>query len=170
MECSRLPAMKPEIIFKYPLNNTKNLEINNLIASICFPNGIKVCYNENNPYIIEDYTTSIINQKSERYYMMNYHFYLQIPNDIYLKEYEMTSLKYYLKQYGDRFIELSENELNDEIINSIQKVFEISQDLGLRDKVYVPFCICLISKYPYVQEMKNCLQSIYTIIKKEKKY
>ena len=102
--------------------------------------------------------------------MMNYHFYLQIPNDIYSKEYEMTSLKYYSKQYGDRFIELSENELNDEKMNSIQEVLEISQDLGFRDKVYVPFCICLISKYPYVQEMKNCLQSIYTIIKKEKKY
>ena len=84
-ECSRLPPMKPEITFKYPLNNINSLEINNLIASICFQNGIKVCYNENNLNIIEDYATSIINQKSERYYMMNYHFYLKIRNDIYSK-------------------------------------------------------------------------------------
>ena len=40
-ECSKLPAMKPEIIFRYPLQDTKTLELNNLAATICFPTGIK---------------------------------------------------------------------------------------------------------------------------------
>jgi len=43
-ECSLLPAMKPEIIVRYPLKDTKTLELNNLAATICFPTGIKVCY------------------------------------------------------------------------------------------------------------------------------
>ena len=43
-ECSKLPGMKPEIIFRYPLKDTKTLELNNLAATICFPTGIKVCY------------------------------------------------------------------------------------------------------------------------------
>ena len=38
--------MQPEIIYKYPKEDIKGLEINNLAASICFPNGIKMCYEE----------------------------------------------------------------------------------------------------------------------------
>ena len=62
-ECSKLPSMKPEIIFRYPLKDTKTLELNNLAATICFPTGIKVCYNESGPGFIKDYVTSITNQK-----------------------------------------------------------------------------------------------------------
>ena len=83
-ECSKLPAMKPEIIFRYPLQDTKTLELNNLAATICFPTGIKVCYNEEGgPNIIKDYVTSITNQKGERYYMMTYHFYVKLEIDDY---------------------------------------------------------------------------------------
>ena len=34
-ECSSLPAMMPEIVARYPLKDTKNLELNNLAATIC---------------------------------------------------------------------------------------------------------------------------------------
>ena len=47
--CSSLPAMQPEIIYRYPQKDTKSLELNNLAASICFPSGIKICYEEENP-------------------------------------------------------------------------------------------------------------------------
>ena len=47
--CSILPAMRPEIIFRYPLKDTKTLELNNLAATICFPTGIKICYNQRKP-------------------------------------------------------------------------------------------------------------------------
>ena len=88
-ECSKLPAMKPEIIFRYPLQDTKTLELNNLAATICFPTGIKVCYDETNgPNVIKDYVTSITNQKGERYYMMTYHFYIKLDIDNYQKRYE----------------------------------------------------------------------------------
>ena len=98
--CSKLPAMKPEIIFRYPLQDTKTLELNNLAATICFPTGIKVCYDENGPKkIIKDYVTSITNQKGERYYMMNYHFYLKYPNDDYHKQFTETTLKYNLRKF-----------------------------------------------------------------------
>ena len=165
--CSKLPAMKPEIIFRYPLQDTKTLELNNLAATICFPTGIKVCYDENGPKkIIKDYVTSITNQKGERYYMMNYHFYLKYPNDDYHKQFTETPLKYNLRKFGDAFIGLSEEELTEDIINVIQENLEFSQELGFRDYVFVPYCLCLISKYPYVQEMEKCLRCIYTIISK----
>ena len=164
-ECSKLPAMKPEIIFRYPLQDTKTLELNNLAATICFPTGIKVCYNEvDGPNPIKDYVTSITNQKGERYYMMTYHFYLKYNIDDYQKKYEEHPLKYNLSKFADAYTSLSEEELTEDKINEIQELLLFSQELGNRDIIFVPFCICLISKYPYVKEMQKCLNSIYTIL------
>ena len=163
-ECSSLPSMKPEIIARYPLKDTKTLELNNLAATICFPTGIKVCYSEEGPTTINDYVTPITNQKGERYYMMTYHFYHKIMNDAYSKLYEMHPLKHHLMKFGDSYLNMSEEEMDEKITNQIQENLEKSQELGFRDYVYVPYCICLISKYRYVSEMKKCLQSIYTMI------
>ena len=164
-ECSKLPAMKPEIIFRYPLQDTKTLELNNLAATICFPTGIKVCYDENNgPNLIKDYVTSITNQKGERYYMMTYHFYIKYSINEYQKRYEEHPLKYNLSKFADAYTSLSEEELTEDKINEIQEVLFFSQELGNRDIIFVPFCICLISKYPYVKEMEKCLSSIYTML------
>ena len=164
-ECSKLPGMKPEIIFRYPLEDTKALELNNLAATICFPTGIKVCYEEiKQPKEIKDYVTSITNQKGERYYMMTYHFYLRMDTEDYNKQYKENPLKYNLRKFGDAFIGLSEEELTDDIISLIQDNLQWNQELANREIVSIPFCICLISKYPYVQEMKACLKSIYTIL------
>jgi len=167
-ECSKLPGMKPEIIFRYPLKDTKTLELNNLAATICFPTGIKVCYNENDePKGIKDYVTSITNQKGERYYMMTYHFYLKMDAVDYSNQYEKNPLKYNLFKFADAYTGLSEEELTEEMINEVQNNLEWNQELANREIVYIPYCICLISKYPYVHEMKSCLKSIYTILNNE---
>ena len=163
-ECSSLPSMKPEIILRYPLEDTKTLELNNLAATICFPTGIKVCYSENEPEMIKDYVTPITNQKGERYYMMTYHFYLKMANDIYSKNYEMHPLKHHLMKFADNYLNMSEEEMGEEVTEQIQKNLEQAQELGFRDFVFVPFSICLISKYPYVFQMKKCLQSIYCLL------
>ena len=167
-ECSNLPAMQPEIIMRYPLEDTKTLELNNLAATICFPTGIKVCYSDpdlNEPADIKDYVTSITNQKGDRYYMMTYHFYYRIPNDKYINLYEVNPLKYYSQKYLDAVSYLSEEEyINKE--KEIQDKVDESEKLISMESVCVPFCICLISKYPYVEEMKKCLQAIYELLLK----
>ncbi len=160
-ECSILPAMKPEIITRYPLEDTKNLELNNLAATICFPTGIKTCYSENNPCMVKDYVTPITNQKGERYYMMTYHFYLKVMNDFYIKLYENYPLKHHLMKFSENYSKYEEIEQKEK---EIEKELELCTEFGFREYVYVPYCICLISKYPYVIEMKKCLQSIYTLI------
>ena len=167
-ECSKLPAMKPEIIMRYPLKDTKNLEMNNLAASICFPTGIKVCYSEGTPSLIKDYVTPITNQKGERYYMITFHFYKIYTRNEYDKKYEMHPLKHHLMRFGDAYISLSEQELTQEKINEIQDSLELCQELGFRDYLYVPFCLSIISKYPYVNEIIICLKSIYRILSNDK--
>ena len=163
-ECSSLPSMKSEIIYRYPLKDTKTLELNNLAATICFPTGIKVCYNEKGPGLVDDYVTRITNQKGERYYMITFHFYLEMDNYNYGEKYEMHPLKDYLRRFADDYLDMTESALNKEK-EKIEKDLKQAQDFGLRDFVYIPFCICLISKYSYVDEIKKCLQSIFYIIK-----
>ena len=167
-ECSTFPAMRPEIIIRYPLTDTKNLELNNLAATICFPTGIKVCYSEEEPKnMIDDYLTSITNQKGERYYMMTYHFYQKIGNNEYTKNYEMHPLKDHLMKFGDSYLTLSEDGFTDKIIKQVQDTLELCQELGFRDYVYVPFCLSIISKYPFSYEMTRCLQSIFNVFSEE---
>ena len=167
-ECSTFPAMKPEIIMRYPLNDSKNLELNNLAATICFPTGIKVCYSEEEPTnMIDDYLTTITNQKGERYYMMTYHFYQKINNNEYTKNYEMHPLKNHLQKFGDSYLTLSDEGFTEKIIKKVQETLELCQELGFRDYVYVPFCLSIISKYPYGYEMTRSLQSILNVMSEE---
>ena len=168
-KCSVFNAMKPEIIMRYPLEDTKNLELNNLAATICFPTGIKVCYNEEPPTnMIDDYLTSITNQKGERYYMMTFHFYQKITNSEYSKKYEMHPLKNHLMKFGDSYSTLNDQGFTDKIVKKVQETLDLCEELGFRDYVYVPFCLCIISKYPYAYEMTRCLQSIFNILSEEK--
>jgi hypothetical protein len=81
----------------------------------------------------------------------------------------MHPLKHHLMKFGDSYLNLNDEQMNKDIIDKIQQKLEKAQAFGFRDCVYVPYCICLISKYPYVNEMKKCLQSIYTLIAKNLK-
>ena len=164
-ECSELPPMKPEIIFRYPLKDNKNLELNNLAATICFPAGIKMCYSEDSlPQKIEDYVAQITNQKGERYYMRTFHFYEKMSNIDFSKNYEINPLKHHLKKFGDEYLFLTDAQYTEEITKKIENILAFCEGLGFRDIVYIPCCLCLISKYPYISELDKCLETIYRIL------
>ena len=157
--CSSLPAMQPEIIYRYPQKDTKNLELNNLAASICFPSGIKICYEEENPIeTVKNYSSSITNQQGDRYYMVTYHFFYKILNGQFVTKYSMYPIKYQTMKFCNDFYETIEND--NELQEQISKKLEEYGELNFREAVYVPFCISLISKYPYFNQMEKCLESI----------
>ena len=165
-DCSELPSMKPEIILRYPLTDTQNLELNNLAATICFPTGIKICFDEKEkPKQIMDYITQITNQKGERYYMTTFHFYKKMQNNIFLSKYKSNPLKHHLSKFTEAFLYLRDEEYTEEITAKIQNKLEFCQNLANREYVYIPCCLCLISKYPYTLEIEKCLDTIYNIMK-----
>ena len=161
-QCSMLPAMQSEIIYRYPLKDTKTLELNNLAATICFPTGIKVCYEEDPPETVKNYSTPITNQQGDRYYMMTFHFYFKLLNSEYGKLYEMHPLKHHLMKFADSYLGL--DDLDKKTKKNIEENLALCQDLGFKDVVYVPYCLCLISKFPYIRQMEVCLQSLYKIM------
>ncbi|MCQ2818593.1 MAG: hypothetical protein MJ252_15095 [archaeon] len=165
--CSMLPAMQPEIVARYPLKDTKTLELNDLAASICFPSGIKICYGGNEgqedeaPPTVKNYSSPITNQQGERYYMMNYHFYYKMLNGEFTKQYEVHPLKHHMHKFAEGYLGL---EIDKATEKKIQQNLEICQDFNFKDFVYVPYCITLISKFPYIKQLEKCIQSIYGIL------
>ena len=121
--CSSLPAIVPEIFARYPEKDTKDFEISDLGASICFPNGIKICFEKNEMHVngLKNYSSILTNQVGKRYFICTYHLYFKYSYEEFMKEYE----------YG----------------NSIDKT--LLQAIRVKS-IYIPFCICLLSKYPYI--------------------
>ena len=159
--CGKLIAMEPEIIFKYPQNDTNDLELNNLSSSICFPTGIKICYNQERRNIYKSFYTHIISQQGQKYYMVIYHFYRKLDSMNYNQLYFDNPLKLYLRKFGDNtFCNKNEKE-------ELEKELLECQELGFRDFVFIPYAMVLVSRYPYINQMKTCLNVIYKIMSNE---
>ena len=88
---------------------------------------------------------SFKNQYNEKFYLLNYFAYKKIP----------------LEQYYSEYREKEENKEN-------KKEEESETTIGAKKEntkgfAYIPFCFCLISKYFYLNQLFNCLKSIYTL-------
>ena len=154
-ECSSLPSFEPEIIYKYPEKDSKDLELNNLLASICFPNSIKVCYSTEEDEINtkKNYRTCFTNQVGDRFYSLMYHFYIKMTNND------------FFTNYNSKLIEYISIKCSDKINEDIESKTKLIKEINKRDYVYIPYCICLVSKYPYFEQIEICLQSIMLTIK-----
>ena len=163
--CNILPAMQPEILYKYPKEDVKGLEINNLAASICFPNGIKLCYEqkEDNIKAVKNYRSSFTNQVGDRFFAVTYHFFLRKRISVFESEQNMSPFQYEIIKYQDEMRTL----LNDERVEDIYDRLTILGDLRKREFVNIPYCLCLISKYPFIEQMEKCLESILMSINDE---
>ena len=160
--CSVLPAMQPELIYKYPEKDDKGLELNNLAATICFPNGIKICYEEKEEKIktVKNYRSSFTNQLGDRFFAVTYHFYLKMLNNDFGNTYNMSPMRYQLSTYQDELSTIFSDEYEEDIV----KKLEVYSELNFRENVYIPFCLCLVSKYPFFEQMEKCLDSIMMTI------
>ena len=157
-DCFKLPAMQPEIIYKYPKEDIKGLELNNIAASICFPNGIKICYaeEENSIKTVKNYRSAFTSQAGDIYFALTYHFYYKMLNQDFSTIYKMNPIRYQLTTYTDELT----TTFNDELFEKTKEKFNFYSNLVFRENVYIPFCLCLVSKYPFYEQMEKCLESI----------
>lgn len=158
LTCSKLPAMEPEIISRYPLQDTEELEINADLASICFPSGIKVCYGQDRRATYKNFFSPITTLKGDRLYMMTYHFYVKYTAREYNVSFQQNSFYHYWVQLNE---EISTNNKDEK---SKESDCEYIAELKSREQIYVPFCIALISEIPYMHQMEKCLDQIYNVL------
>lgn len=131
--CSSFPAISPDIYARYPEKDTDDFEISELGASICYPNGIKLCFEKNEMHIngLKNFTSILTNQVGKRYFLSTYHLYFKYSYDEFMNKYE----------YG----------------NLIDK--DLLQKSNLKN-IYIPFVICLLSQYPFFNQIEKCLESL----------
>ena len=166
--CSILKSMKPEILMRYPLEDTDEVEINNMSATICFPTGIKLCHCETElkPEKMKDYLTLLTNRKGDRLYIMTYHFYLRMDKKEFDKKYEIYPLKIKLKELDNKVKKINFEKIDKNTLNVYEEV-KICKEFEFRTYIYIPYCLALISKYPYVGQMKQSIYCIFKIIENQ---
>ena len=159
--CLKLPAYKGGLIFQYPKKekNEQNFQISELVISLCFPYGIKVCFGnckEEKPELFlpkkpHDFYFVTTNGYNDRNYVYVYNFYLKVEIEKFKEEYKCDPIKTYLN------LLIKNNDKN------FQSNFEECQNMINNSCVYIPHTACLVSKYPYFKEMKKCIYSILKI-------
>ena len=161
--CAKLPAYKAGLIFKYPQTekNAQNFEISDLVTSLCFPFGIKVCFGnyEKNELILPkkpcDFYFVTTNGFNDQNYVYVYNFYIKITIEEFKKNYKCDPIKDYLN------ILIQNDDKN------FQNKFEECQDMISTLYVYIPHTCCLVSKYPYFKEMRKTIFSILRLVDNE---
>ena len=161
--CIKLSAYKAGLIFKYPPveKNPQNFEMSDLVTSLCFPFGIKVCFGkyENKELIMpkkpSDFYFVTTNGFNDQNYVYVYNFYIKLELEEFKKTYKCDPIKDYLNML------IKNNDRN------LQTKFAECQNMINTQYVYIPHTCCLVSKYPYFKEMRKTIYSILKLINNE---
>ena len=143
-ECSQYSSFKPSILNSYQNKNRKDqIQISDLVAELIFPFGLKICFNSEStnqkyPKCEEPIMNVIHNEKGDKYYMMSFFYYKKMN----------------LKKFQERFKAAN-----------LKKDLELilSKNLNYDMAIYVPESISLISKFPFINQMSQCLKAMVNI-------
>ena len=159
--CSLLLSFKPELLLTYSNKNSPvEKELNYILANLCFPLGIKLCFELSN-----DNKEKKILQKSQNVY---YNVIKNANDDIYY----IATLQYYIKMDINEFKEkynfdlysyYSQKNNSDKKDNNFKKASSFISRLINESTIYIPESISLLSKYPFYIPMNICLNSIISL-------
>ena len=166
--CSLLLSMKPELILTYSNKNSPiSQEFNYLVANLCFPLGIKICFeipgeNNKDKKIIQKpqniYYNIIKNAKDDKFYIATLQYYVKMEIKNFIDKYKFDFISYYSKL----------NNLDNKDKN-LKKAISLIDGLKESNIIYVPESISLLSKYPFFQPMNYCLNGIISLQTQEEK-
>ena len=164
LQCSLFPSLQPQLLHTYINKNMKNFNnLTQLVASMCFPLGIKPCFgcrfDENNkidnlPNPQQVFFNIIKNEKNENYYIATLQYFIKMSNSDYLMKYKFNPITYYLEKTGN-----NSNNKDKKFKNNMKM---ISDSLN-NDNVFIPESISLISKYPLFISMDKCLRCMISL-------
>ena len=142
-ECSQICSFNPSILYSYQnKNRLDQIKISDLIAELIFHFGIKVCFlfdsTNKYPKCEEPIMNVMHNEKGDKYYMVSFLYYKKMN----------------LKKFQERFK-----------INNFKKEIEIILQKNLTNDItiFVPESISLISRFPFINQMGECLKNLISI-------
>ena len=164
LQCSLYPAIEPQLLHTYINKNMKNFNnLSQLVASMCFPLGIKPCFGcrfddskkiDNLPNPQQVFFNIIKNEKNENFYIATLQYFIKMSNSDYLMKYKFNPITYFLEKNG--------NNSNNKDKTFQNKMKMISNSLN-NDNVFIPESISLISKYPLFISMHKCLRCMISL-------
>ena len=142
-QCSQYFSFAPSILYSYQ-NKNKNdqLKLSDLIAELIFPCGIKVCFlyniTQKYPKCDESIMNIIRNEKGDKYYIVSFFYYKKMN----------------LKKFQDRYK-----------VDNFKKEIELilQKNLTTDITILVPESISLISRFPFINQMSECLKNLISI-------
>jgi hypothetical protein len=94
---------------------------------------------------------------------MTYHFYVKYSLAEFQKKYKTDPTKEFLNiEKETRNLELYSNntKLSKKLTENLEQKLKICSDFHFMDFIFLPMCVCLLSKYPYAKQMERCLDAI----------
>lgn len=157
--CSKLLSIKPSVTSSLS-NINSTLTINNSTAHLCFPTGIKICLMQNifNIPSPKNIFTFITNSDGTRLYIMMYYFYNKIPKNKFISKYKYNSITQYISSFKQT-LSTSNNLNSKEMISQLNNQLETCSEIEYTENINIPICACLISKYPYKNQMESILNT-----------
>ena len=163
LTCSLFTSIQPELLNVYTKKNVDiHSELTNLVANMCFPLGIKPCFecsfDENNNKINnlqnpqEIFYNVIKNEKNEIYYFATLQYFIKMNIQDFIYKYNINPTTYYLNYEKN-------NNKDKKCKKNIQNIGKI---LG-NNTIFIPESISLVSKYPCFMAMNKCLQSLISL-------
>ena len=142
-ECSQIGSFSPSILYNYQNKSILDqIIISDLIAELIYPFGIKVCFlfdsTHKYPKCEEPIMNVIHNEKGDKYYIVSFFYYKKMS----------------LQKFQERYK-----------LNNFKKEIELilQKNITYDTSIFVPEGISLISRFPFINQMSQCLKNLISI-------
>ena len=161
--CALLQSFSPSILYSYQnLNKTNKIEINDLTTNLIFPLGIKICMSFDSmkeyPKQSEPFMNIIHNENGDIFYIMSYIYYKKMTIKQYEERYKINPVNIFNKKQLNNHKNNNQNNLL-----KFEKEIDIISKFVLNETIFIPECISLISRFPFFEQMSQCLKTLISI-------
>ncbi len=107
----------------------------------------------------EPYFTLMTNQLGQRFYMSIMHYYLKIDYFTFKHLYDFDPVTDYF--HYNKLLEIIENDFTESKLKEDND--SIAFSFMENDYLYIPFAATMISRFPYIKQMEQCIQTILNL-------
>ena len=113
---------------------------------------------------MKDFLIVNTNEYGVKFYIYVFHYHKKFLLKDFQKIYQINPSKDFLdieKAQREFDFYVDKPEIYDKITKEFHKKLDICSDFNFSDYIHLPTAFCLLSKYPYGNQMKRCLDSLF---------
>jgi hypothetical protein len=87
-------------------------------------------------------------------------YYIKVDNQTFHKQYDFNPVKEFMCNDKSNILIELDNVSREKLEKKLEQQYEICTGFNFNDHVYIPQCACLISRYPYTDQMGKMLENL----------